>query len=70
MDPVKTKDIAQDAKGKPLSSVEEYQLRWAQLMEDTTKQIQKIRDHRCRERKLTAMVDEEKARQSTQASKP
>lgn len=44
MDSVKTKDVPQSANGtKPMTSVEEYQRRWAQLMDDTAKQIQKIR---------------------------
>ncbi|KAJ5389804.1 uncharacterized protein N7496_000872 [Penicillium cataractarum] len=44
MDSVKAKDVPQTSKDtKPMTSVEEYQRRWAQLMDDTAKQIQKIR---------------------------
>jgi hypothetical protein len=44
MDSIKAKDIPQSTKdSKPMTSVEEYQRRWAQLMDDTAKQIQKIR---------------------------
>lgn len=49
MDSVKTKDVPQTPKAtKPMTSVEEYQRRWAQLMDDTAKQIQKIRGAQAR----------------------
>ncbi|KAI2792466.1 hypothetical protein POX_b02504 [Penicillium oxalicum] len=45
MDSVKTNGISQPStSSKPMTSVEEYQRKWAQLMDDTAKQIQKIRD--------------------------
>ncbi|KAJ5891474.1 uncharacterized protein N7473_007702 [Penicillium subrubescens] len=44
MDSIKTNNVPQPTKeSKPMTSVEEYQRRWAQLMDDTAKQIQKIR---------------------------
>lgn len=44
MDSIKAKDVPQTSNDtKPMTSVEEYQRRWAQLMDDTAKQIQKIR---------------------------
>lgn len=44
MDSVKAKDVPQTSTTtKPMTRVEEYQRRWAQLMDDTAKQIQKIR---------------------------
>ncbi|KAJ5090924.1 hypothetical protein N7532_009608 [Penicillium argentinense] len=45
MDSIKTKDVAPEKKDKQpqLSDVEQYQRRWEQLMDDTAKQIQKIR---------------------------
>lgn len=44
MDQVKQQSSQQSNQNpKPLMSVESYQRRWAQLMEDTNQQIQKIR---------------------------
>lgn len=43
MDSVKPKTIQPEKKDKPLNILETYQRRWDQLMEDTTKQIEKIR---------------------------
>lgn len=42
MDSVKTKAAPETKDSKP-TSVEQYQRRWEQLMDDTAKQIQKIR---------------------------
>ncbi|KAJ5732972.1 hypothetical protein N7533_013419 [Penicillium manginii] len=44
MDSVKTKGVAPEKKDDKPMSVEQYQRRWEQLMDDTAKQIQKIRD--------------------------
>lgn len=44
MDTIKPKTVQPEKKDtKPLNILETYQRRWDQLMDDTTKQIEKIR---------------------------
>lgn len=45
MDPVKPSNVQPEKKdgGQPLNILETYQRRWDQMMQDTTKQIEKIR---------------------------
>lgn len=44
MDPVKPSNVQPEKKeGRPLNIIETYQRRWDQMMQDTTKQIEKIR---------------------------
>ncbi|OOQ84675.1 hypothetical protein PEBR_29495 [Penicillium brasilianum] len=70
MDSIKTKDVPQTPKDtKPMTSVEEYQRRWAQLMDDTAKQIQKIRGSTKADSLFPCffLLDEEQARKSSPA---
>ncbi|KAJ5287872.1 hypothetical protein N7478_003558 [Penicillium angulare] len=59
MDQVKSQNPQQEKKdAKPTQSghesVESYQRRWAQLMEDTNKQLQKIREEEARKSNQTS----------------
>jgi hypothetical protein len=60
MDQVKTKQARpQKPNTKPLSMVEAYQRQWEQLMEDTNRQIDKIRRKSIRPRMMCRHMREE-----------
>ncbi|KAJ5095882.1 hypothetical protein NUU61_005238 [Penicillium alfredii] len=58
MDQPKTQSSGQVKKSQQTTNVEQYQQRWEQLIQDTNKQIQKIR----------AIIEEEKAKRSNESS--
>lgn len=72
MDPVKAPKDQEKKDTRPLN-VEEYQKKWDQMLQDTAKQIDKIRGEFfqfdiCRRQKLTAIIENEQARKSNQAA--